>query len=101
MKVFFLALALAAGGAGSPDLLVVVNKSDDTVSILDAKTGALRSTVRTGRGPHEVEVLADGKTAAVSDYGRAGEPGHTVTLVDVDRGAAVGAVDLGQGPRPP
>ena len=100
MKVFLLALALAAGGAGSPDLLVVVNKSDDTVSILDAKTGALRSTVRTGRGPHEVEVLADGKTAAVSDYGRAGEPGHTVTLVDVDRGVVLGTVELGQGTRP-
>src|SRR5688572_14559261 len=100
MKVFFLALALAAGGAGSPDLLVVVNKSDDTVSILDAKSGALRPTVRTGRGPHEVEVLADGKTAAVSDYGRAGEPGHTVTLVDVDRGAVLGTVELGPGTRP-
>jgi len=100
MKVLFLAAALAAGAASPPDLLVVVNKSDDTVSILDAKSGALRATVKTGRGPHEVEVLADGKTAAVSDYGRAGEPGHTVTLVDLDRGIAVATVELGAGTRP-
>jgi YVTN family beta-propeller protein len=101
MKVLLLAAALAAGAPGGPaDLLVVVNKSDDTVSILDAKSGALRATVKTGRGPHEVEVLADGKTAAVSDYGKQAEPGHTVTLVDLDRGAAVGTVELGPGTRP-
>ncbi len=100
MKILLLAAALAAGGAEAPDLLVVVNKSDDTVSILDAKSGALRATVKTGRGPHEVEVLADRKTAAVSDYGKAGEPGHTVTLVDLDRGVAIGTVELGERTRP-
>lgn len=102
MKILLLAAALAAGapGGGARDLLLVVNKSDDTVSILDAKSGALRSTVRTGRGPHEVEVLADGKTAAVSDYGKAAEPGHTVTLVDIDRGVVIGTVELGPGTRP-
>ena len=101
MTFLLLAAALAAGASGGlPDLLVVVNKSDDTVSILDAKSGALRATVKTGRGPHEVEVLADGKTAAVSDYGKAAEPGHTVTLVDLDRGAAIGTVELGAGTRP-
>ena len=100
MRALLLAAQLAAGAVDSPDLLVVVNKSDDTISILDAKSGAIRATVKTGRGPHEVEVLADGKTAAVSDYGKAAEPGHTVTLVDLDRGAVVGTVELGQGTRP-
>ena len=96
----FLTAAFLAGAANTSDLLVVVNKSDDTVSILDAKSGALKATVKTGRGPHEVEVLADGKTAAVSDYGKAAEPGHTITLVDVDRGVAVATVELGEGTRP-
>jgi YVTN family beta-propeller protein len=93
-------LILPTGGGLVPDLLVVVNKSDDTVSILDAKTGAPRATVRVGRGPHEVEVLADRKTAAVSDYGKAGEPGRTVTLIDLDRGTAIGTIDLGEGTKP-
>jgi YVTN family beta-propeller protein len=100
MIVTFLVTLFLAGAPDSPDLLVVVNKSDDTVSILDAKTGALRATVKTGRGPHEVEVLADGKIAAVSDYGKSGEPGHTVTLVDLDRGASLGTVEIGEGTRP-
>ena len=101
MTFLLLVAALASGAPGGlPDLLVVVNKSDDTVSILDAKSGALKATVKTGRGPHEVEVLADGKTAAVSDYGTAAEPGHTVTLVDLDSGIAVATVELGPGTRP-
>ena len=96
-----LLLALVPAPATPPlDLLVVVNKSDDTVTILDAKTGDIRATVPVGRGPHEVEVLADGRTAAVSDYGKPGEPGGTVTLVDLDRGAAVGTIDLGEETRP-
>ena len=38
--------------------LVVVNKSDNTASILEPKTGAARATVPVGKGPHEVEVLS-------------------------------------------
>lgn len=98
--LFLAGLILPPGAGPAPDLLVVVNKSDDTVTILDAKTGASRATVRVGKGPHEVEVLADRKTAAVSNYGRAGEPGGTLTLVDLDRGAATGTVDVGEGSRP-
>ncbi|HMA18550.1 MAG TPA: hypothetical protein VKS03_08940, partial [Thermoanaerobaculia bacterium] len=82
-------LAFNATGPG-PDLLIVVNKSDDTVTILSPVSGEVRATVPVGKGPHEVEVLADRKTAAVSNYGKAGEPGRTVTLVDVDRGVALG-----------
>ena len=102
MGVLALFFSLLAGGdaAAVPDLLVVVNKSDDSVTILDRKTGARRATVAVGRGPHEVEVLADRKTAAVSNYGRPGEPGGTVTLVDLDAGRAVGTIDVGEESKP-
>jgi YVTN family beta-propeller protein len=102
LSVLALLLSLLVGGdpAAAPDLLVVVNKSDDSVTILDRKTGARRATVAVGRGPHEVEVLADRKTAAVSNYGRAGEPGGTLTLVDLDRGAAAGTIDVGEETKP-
>jgi YVTN family beta-propeller protein len=100
MNVLWLFLSALLPATALPDLLVIVNNSDDTVTILDAKTGAARATVPVGKGPHEVEVLADGRTAAVSDYGRAEAPGRTVTLVDLDRGAAIGTIDLGEGTRP-
>jgi YVTN family beta-propeller protein len=81
-------------------MLLVVNKTDGTVSILDAATGKLRTTVAVEAGPHEVEVLADGKTAAVSSYGTKAEPGHMVTIVDLATAKVVARVDIGAGSRP-
>ncbi len=100
MTVLLLFLALLAGSVPAPDLLVVVNKSDDSVTILDRKTGERRATVPVGRGPHEVEVLADGRTAAVANYGKPGEPGGTLTLIDLDRGVAVATIDVGEESKP-
>ena len=84
----------------SNDLLAVVNKSDNSLSVLDAANGKLRWTAPVESGPHEAEVLADGKTVAVSDYGRAGAPGHMVSLIELATGKVVGRVDLGAGARP-
>jgi|RhiMetdeSRZDD1v2_1073273.scaffolds.fasta_scaffold05205_4 YVTN family beta-propeller protein len=85
---------------GSPDRLVVVNKSDNSVSILDASNGKLKWTAPVETGPHEAEVLADGRTVAISDYGRANEPGKLVSLVDMETGKVVSRIDLGDGARP-
>ncbi len=82
------------------ELLIALNKSDDTASILDAKSGAVRATVPVGKGPHEVEVLSDGKTAAVSNYGNREEPGRTLTLIDLEKRAPLGTIELPEGARP-
>ena len=84
----------------SNDVLLVVNKSDSGISILDASTGKLRFTAAGEKGPHEVEVLADGKMAAVSDYGKSGDPGRLVLLIDLATGKVVSRVDIGAGSRP-
>jgi YVTN family beta-propeller protein len=85
---------------GSSDRLVVVNKSDNSVSILDGSNGKLKWTAPVEKGPHEAEVLTDGRTVAVSDYGRANEPGRLVSLVDLETGKVVSRIDLGEGARP-
>lgn len=82
------------------DLLIVLNKSDSTASILDAKTGAARATIPVGPAPHEAEVLADGRTVAVSNYGPRESAGHTVTLIDPQKGTGVASIDVGDGARP-
>ena len=84
----------------SNDALVVVNKSDNSISVFDAATGKLKWTAPVESGPHEAEVLADGKTVAVSDYGRAGSPGRVVSLIDIATGKVNSRVDLGEGSRP-
>ena len=100
MKRSLLLLLAFSLPAASADTLLVVNKSDDTVSFLDAKSGRVRATALVGKGPHEVEVLADGKTAAVSDYGRQGSPGGTLTLLDIGKGERIRTISLGEGTKP-
>jgi YVTN family beta-propeller protein len=82
------------------DLLIVVNKTDNSVSLLDAATGKTRSTVAVEKGSHEAEVLADGKTLAVSGYGRSKEPGRYVTFIDLSTGKVTSRLDIGEGSRP-
>ncbi|HTY41918.1 MAG TPA: cytochrome D1 domain-containing protein [Thermoanaerobaculia bacterium] len=84
----------------SGDSLLVVNKTDSTVSILDGSTGKLRTTVAVDPGPHEVEMLPGGHVAAVASYGTRAEPGRTVTLIDVATGKVLTKLDLGEGSRP-
>ncbi len=84
----------------SPGSLLVVNKTDDTVSILDSATGKTRTTVAVEAGPHEVELLADGRVAAVASYGRRNEPGRMVSLIEPASGRVISRVDIGEGSRP-
>ena len=101
---FRVGIALLAVGLASlalaADLLVVLNKSDDTASILDAATGKTVATVPVGHAPHEAEVLADRKTAAVANYGDRANAGHSLTLIDLDKAAASATIDLPEGARP-
>lgn len=84
----------------SPDSLYVVAKSDAALAILDAATGKTRITVPIDKGSHEVELLADAKTVAVSGYGSKTEPGRFVTFLDAAAGKTTAKLDLGEGSRP-
>jgi len=93
-------LVSLAAQARAADWLIVLNKSDGTASILDAKTGITRATVPVGKTPHEAEVLADGKTVAVSNYGTREEAGRTISFVDLEKGTPAGTIVLPEGARP-
>jgi len=84
----------------SGDTLYVVNKSDSSLLLLDAGSGRTRATAPIDKGSHEVELLADGKTIAVSGYGTTAEPGRYVTLLDAATGKTNSKIDLGEGSRP-
>jgi YVTN family beta-propeller protein len=81
-------------------LLVVLNKSDNTASLIDTKTMEVVGTTPTGVGPHEVATAPDGRFAYVANYGSQGAPGHTLSVIDIDEKKAVGTIDLGQYARP-
>lgn len=85
--------------AASAASLLVLNKEDATLSILDPATGAQRASVPTGTGPHEVEVTADGRFAVVTNYGTQ-TAGDSLTVVDLAANREAARVDLGELRRP-
>jgi YVTN family beta-propeller protein len=73
--------------------LVVLNKSEASVSWIDAATGETLGTSPTGAGPHEVALSPDGSTAVVCDYGER-QPGSTLTVLDTRTGEVLDTIHL-------
>lgn len=96
------AFALAAGAclahAQSPALLVV-NKAENSLVVMDPGTGKVLSRIPAGDGPHEVALSADGGTAYVTNYG-AQAPGSSLSVIDVAAGKETRRVNLGALRRP-
>lgn len=89
---------VAAQVSGLTGTLVVTNKSVSTASIIDVGSGRILATLPTGQGPHEVALSPDGGTAVVTDY--SGEPGRTLTVIDVAARRVARTIDLGEHRRP-
>ena len=91
----------AAIAAGPPrDVLVVLNKSDNTASIVDVASKQTLATIPVGLAPHEAETVPGGRVVVVSNYGTAEKPGRSLTVLDLQSKAAVGTVYLAPGSRP-
>jgi YVTN family beta-propeller protein len=74
-------LVTAAVLAHAQTYLLVVNKSDSTLDLVDPASLKVLATVPTGFTPHEV--AAENGFAFVSNYGNAQQPGHSLTVVDL------------------
>jgi len=88
---------VAAQSAGR---LLVVNKSEATLSVVELPEGREIARIPTGNGPHEVAVSPDGRTAVVTNYGTGAAPGNTLTVIDLARLAVAATIDLGDQRRP-
>jgi len=80
--------------AQSPALLVL-EKDDRFLAIVD--TGSLKVIARVpaGEDPHEVAVSDDGRFAYISNYGAFRNPQHTISIVDLSARKALPAADIG------
>ena len=83
----------------SPRLLVL-NKDDATLSIVDPASGNVLGTVPTGEGPHELVVSDDGKIAYASNYGTGPAPGHTISMIDIAAKKELRRIDVAPLSRP-
>jgi len=82
----------------SPALLVL-NKEDSTLSIVDPTTLKTVAQIPTGEAPHEIAASDDGKFAFVANYG-ARTAGKTISVIDLAAQKEIRRVDLGAMRRP-
>jgi len=101
MRCFLFLAAAAIGMAAetpSPALLIL-NKEEATLSIVDPSTLKIAGRASTGEGPHEVAASSDGKLAFVGNYGSK-TPGSTISVIDLTTQKEIRRVDLGTLRRP-
>ena len=98
--------AVEGGNAASPGLLLVANKGNQTLAIVDIAVGRTIATVpEEGVTGHEVAASPDGKRAFVPIYGNSGvgspgTDGSLLRVIDLATHKIVGTVDFGKGVRP-
>jgi YVTN family beta-propeller protein len=88
-----LSSALAPQTPPASGILLVLAKSDLTLSIVDPSTLKVTGQVPSGPDPHEVVASADGRVAYVSNYG--GGSLNTITVVDLVERKALPPINLG------
>jgi YVTN family beta-propeller protein len=86
-------------GAATKPALLVLNKAEATMAVVDPETMQVVARVPTGEGPHEVVTSSDGLTAYVTNYG-AQKPGNSLSVIDLAARKEVKRVDLGPLLRP-
>lgn len=112
-RVFLLAFTLSAAmtslvsGSGSQSgLLLVANKGEHTLGIIDPGAGRQIATIaESGITGHEVVASPDGKFAFVPIYGNSGvglpgTDGKTIDVIDLQQRKIIHSVDFGHGARP-
>jgi DNA-binding beta-propeller fold protein YncE len=104
MPLLVSSLPLSAEGAGG--LLLVANKGDNSLGIVDPASGRQIAEVPEGGiTGHEVAASRDGRLAYVPIYGNSGvgQPGtdgSNLVVIDLAARKIVGNVDFGKGVRP-
>ncbi len=86
-----IALGAVAAGETPAAALLVLNKGNNSLAIVDPVKQIVVAEVPAGRDPHEVVASADGKLAFVSNYGG----GHTLSVIDLVAQKPLPAVELG------
>ena len=92
-SVMLIVAAVAALRAAStpPNALLVLEKSQNTLVIVDPAKMEIVARVPAGNDPHEVAVSDDGRYAYISNY----SGGRTISVVDLVAQKALPPIDLG------
>ncbi len=85
------ALATAAVAAGPK--AYVGNFKDNTVSVIDTRSGAVVATLAVAPGPHGMALSPDDRTLYVS-----GDGGSTISVIDTGSDRVAGTIEVGKTP---
>src|SRR6266851_2081611 len=94
LGAFLLGANFAAAQTPSPALLVL-EKSDNMMAIVDPGTLQIVAHVPAGPDPHEIEASADGKLVYISNYGGNDSALNTISVIDLVARKALPAINLG------
>jgi YVTN family beta-propeller protein len=96
----FVACVVVISAQSRSERLLVLNKEDATLAIVDPASGQVLGKVPVGQGPHELVVSTDGKTAFASNYGTGPAPGHTISMIDIASRKELRRIDVAPLSRP-
>ncbi len=94
LGVLLLGANFAAAQTPSPALLVL-EKSDNSLAIVDPATLQIVARVPAGPDPHEIVASADGKLAYISNYGGSDSALNTISVIDLATRKALSPINLG------
>jgi YVTN family beta-propeller protein len=94
-SAFFAARALPQSSQTPNAALLILEKSDNMLAIVDPGSLKVVARMPAGPDPHEVEASSDGKLAYISNYGGPDSDLHTISVVDLVAQKALPAIDLG------
>ena len=98
LRCFYLLTAvaiLASFALAQTPSLLVLSKTDHTVSIVDPASLQVVARLPSGPDPHEIIASDDGKLAYISNYGGLDSTLNTISVVDLVARKALPPIDLG------
>jgi DNA-binding beta-propeller fold protein YncE len=104
--MLFCLIGVVLADAPGRGLLLVANKGDQSLGIIDVAAGKQVATVAEGgKTGHEVVASPDGRTAYVPIYGdsgvgKPGTDGDRMVVIDIASRKVTGTVEFGHGVRP-
>lgn len=99
VAIALLGFTFADLATAAPPRLLVLNKNEDSLVVVDPSTRQILGRAPTGRAPHEVVASDDGKLAFASNYGVGDAPGNSLSVIDLET-MKERKVDLGPIHRP-
>jgi YVTN family beta-propeller protein len=96
LGVFLLGANFSAAQAQTPSpALLVLEKSDNMLAIVDPASLQIVARIPAGPDPHEIVASADGKLAYISNYGGADSALNTITVIDLAARKVLPPINLG------